>query len=101
MRVILSSPILIEDGTFTRKTITQREAQDWVDKNRPLNFSGHQTTKILGVEPAATREITKSYDEALIISPQDRLEFGREYTKEEIEEIGVTFVLIEKVKNGS
>lgn len=98
MQVILSSPILIEDGTFTRKTVTQKQAQDWVDKNVPSNFSGHQTVKILGVEPAATRENTPGYDEALVISPNSRLEFGREYTKAEIEKIGVVFLLIMKVE---
>lgn len=97
MQVILSAPILIEDGMFTRNTISQKKAQKWVDRNGPVNFSGHQTTKILGVEPAATREITPGYDEALIISPNSRLEFGREYTKREIEEIGVTFCMITKV----
>ncbi|MHC4397140.1 MAG: hypothetical protein ACYS1A_15985 [Planctomycetota bacterium] len=96
IQVILSSPILVEDGEFTRKTITQKEAQIWVNKNCPTNFSQHQITKILGVEPAATRENTPGYDEALIISPNDRLEFGREYTKAEIKEIGVSFVLIQK-----
>lgn len=97
MQVILSSPILLEDGQFNRKTITRRQAQKWVDQNAPVNFSQHQTVKILGVEPAATRENTPAYDEALIISPKDRLEFGREYTKEEIEKIDVAFVLIAKV----
>lgn len=98
MQVILSSPILVEDGKFTRKTISQKKAQKWVDRNGPVNFSSHQTVKILGVEPASTRENTPGYDEALIISPLGRLEFGREYTKEEIEEIGVEFVLIKKAK---
>ncbi len=98
MQVILSSPVLLEDGKYKRKTISRRKAQRWVDKNGPVNFSQHQTTKILGVEPAATREVTRAYDEALIISPNERLEFGREYTKDEIEKIGVTFVLITKVR---
>jgi hypothetical protein len=97
MQVILSSPILVEDGVFRRAEISQEEAQDWVISNNPINFSAHQTTKILGVEPAATRENTHGYDEALIISPNQRLEFGREYTKAEIEKIGVTFLMIIKV----
>lgn len=97
MHVILSSPLLIEDGDFNRKTITRTEAQTWVDENGPINFSQHETVKILGVEPASTREETISYDEALVISPQKRLEFGREYTVKEIEAIGVNFVLITKV----
>jgi hypothetical protein len=96
MHVILSSPILVEDGDFNRRTITQTEAAAWVDQNGPVNFSGHQTVKILGVEPAATRRDTVSYDEALIISPRQRLEFGREYTVDEIKAIGVSFVLITK-----
>jgi hypothetical protein len=98
MHVILSSPILIEDGKFTRKTISQEDAQKWVDENCPMNFSNHQTTKILGLKPATSRENTTSYDEALIISPKERLEFGREYTQAEIEKIGVLFVLIRKLQ---
>lgn len=95
-QVILSSPILVEDGTFTRKTISQVEAQAWVDKNGPINFSEHQTVKILGLEPADTRENVLYYSEALIISPNERLEFGREYTVEEIKAISVEFVMILK-----
>jgi hypothetical protein len=96
MEVILSSPIIIEDGDFNRKTITQEEAQAWVDENGPVNFSEHKTVEILGVEPASTRENTVSYDEALVISPRQRLEFGREYTIEELKAIGLDFVLITK-----
>lgn len=97
MQVILSSPILVEDGKFIRTTISQKKARRWVEKNAPVNFSRHQTVNILGIAPASTRENTSGYDEALIISPNSRLEFGREYTTEEIEAIGVSFVLIKKV----
>lgn len=99
MQVILSSPILVEDGTFVRKTISRKKAQKWVDENEPVNFCGHQTVKMLGVAPAATRANALYYDEALIIVPSERIEFGREYTKEELEAIGVEFVLIAKVAN--
>lgn len=98
VKVILSSPILIEDGKFERKTISREQAQRWVLENGPLNFCGHEATKILGVEPATKRENSPGYSQALIIIPNERLEFGREYTKKEIEEIGVTFVLIEKMQ---
>lgn len=46
MQVILSSPILVEDGTFRRETISQQEAQDWVNKNGLVNFSQHQTVLV-------------------------------------------------------
>lgn len=97
-KVILSSPILIEDGKFERETLTKREAQEWLwDGNPAKIFTNHQTVKALGLEPATAREECISYDEALIISPNQRLEFGKEYTQKEIEDIGVTFVLISRV----
>jgi hypothetical protein len=97
MHVILSSPILLEDGEYIRSTISQEMAQRWVNVNRPINYSQHQTTKILGVDPATARQNTPGYDEALIIAPKERLEFGREYSQDEIESIGVDFILITRV----
>ena len=96
-KVILSSPILIEDGTFKRETLTKREAQEWMWDGNPVTiFTNHETVKVLALEPATNRDCV-GYDEALIISPNQRLEFGREYTQSEIEAIGVEFRLISKV----
>lgn len=96
--VILSSTLLIEDGVFKRSTLTHSEALEWVDFNDPINFVGHETVRILDLLPALSREVCIGYDTALCLKPIGRLEFGKEYTKEEIEANGVEFVLIEKLQ---
>ncbi len=95
--VVLSSPILLEDGEFKRQTITLSEAREWVEVQEPEIFTNHETVKILGLEPAKERKTCEGYDEALVLQPVHRLEFGREYTRQEIEEIGVTAILISKI----
>jgi hypothetical protein len=94
MRVILSSPVLLQDGSFNRKTISRRAARKWVEKHRPTNYCTHQTVKLLGIDPANSREECLGYDEALIATPKGRLDHEREYSWQEIEHIGVDFVLI-------
>jgi len=96
--VILSSPILLEEGNFKFYEIEFNEAKKFIKHNDPENFSGHQTTKILGVEPSTERKTCTGYDIALVIQPIGRLEFGREYSVEEIEEIGVNFMIIHKIR---
>lgn len=95
--VVLSSPLLLEDGTFTRREITPDEARVWVETHRPKNFSGHETVKIVGLAPDKDRRQCNGYDEALVLQPRARLEFGREYSVAEIEEIGVDAVLITRI----
>jgi len=97
IRVVLSSPILLEDGTFKRETITLEEAQEWVDVHEPTIFSGHETVRVIGLEPAKERRTCERFDEALVLQPKERLEYGREYMVDEIEEIGVTPILVTKV----
>ena len=93
-KAILSAPLLLEEGTFTMKEISLEEAREWaVDAD---NFCGHQTVKVIGVDPSQTRGVCQGYDEALAPKPNGRLEFGREYTIEEILEIGVTPMLISR-----
>jgi len=94
-KVILSTPLIVEEGTFIVKVITLDEAREWVGDAD--NFCGHQTVKVLGIDPANTRGTCYSYDEALALKPNDRLEFGKEYTAEEVFAIGVTPFLISKV----
>lgn len=96
--VILSSTLLLEDGHFKRSTLTKEEALEWVDFNDPTNFVGHETVKILDILPALSREVCLRYDTALCLKPIGRLDFGKEYTKAEIEANGVEFVLIEKLR---
>lgn len=95
-RVILSAPLIIGEGTFHAKVISLAEAQKWVKAHNPQNFCGHQTVKVLGLEPSTSRAACLGYDEALCLKPKGRLEFGREYTVEEILQIGVTPILISK-----
>lgn len=46
---ILSSPILLENGTFASSEITVEAAKRWVKKSSPKNFCGHETVKLLGL----------------------------------------------------
>jgi len=94
-KAILSAPLLLEEGDFTAKVITLDEARDWAKD--AYNFCGHQTVKAIGVEPSKIREDCQGYDEALALKPIGRLEFGKEYTVEEILSIGVTPFLISKI----
>jgi len=94
--VILSTPLLLEEGIFSARIISLDEAREFVRRNQPQNFCGHQTVKVLGLEPSTSRDVCKGYDAALCLKPKGRLEFGREYTVEEILEIGVIPFLISK-----
>jgi len=93
-KVILSTPLLLTDGLYRRRTISLEEAVDWVANSNPRNFCGHQTVKILGLEPSTTREACKGFSEALCLKPKGRLEFGKEYSLAEIQAVGVEFVLL-------
>jgi hypothetical protein len=95
--VILSSPILLEEGTFEMKTLSLEEAAEWAKSENPKNFCGHQTTKALGIEPSSSREACVRYDQALCLKPKGRMEFGKEYSVQEILSIGVSFQLITKI----
>lgn len=104
VRVILSSPILIldkDEAQFHARRLSLGEARAWVEAATEdgsiENYCGHETVKILGLEPAQDRRNCDYYDVALCASAKERLEFGREYTIEEIEEIGVDFLLIQRI----
>jgi hypothetical protein len=93
-RAILPSPIIIGEGTFRAKPFSRDCAANWLASGPVENFCGHQTTKILGIEPATERRDCIGYDEALVLKPKKRLEFGREYSAAEVEQIGVDYLLI-------
>ena len=97
MKVILSTPMLLETGNFTMNEISLEEAKEWVDNNEVKNYCGHETVRILDLEPAKNREECFGYSECLCLKPNARLEFGKEYTKEEIKNIGVKAFLIKKI----
>jgi len=88
----------LEDGLFDSRAISQKEAQEWLSQGPVENFCGHQTVRLFGLEPDRDRfHQAKGYDEALALKAKARLEFGREYTLEEIQAIGVEFRLTRKV----
>jgi hypothetical protein len=92
--VVLSVPLMISDGVYVQTEVSKEEAIKFVQDRKPANFSGHETTKLVGLTPATDRAMCKGYDKALVIKPLSRLEFGREYTAEEIEKIGVKYLVI-------
>jgi hypothetical protein len=100
MNVILSTALILENGDFNCRSITLDQAIEFVKLNNPVNFCSHQTVKVLNIEPAVSRETCKSYDIALCLKPKGRIEFGKEYTVDEIMEIGVYFQLITKLTIG-
>lgn len=96
MKAILSTALILEEGIFESKNITLEEAKDWVKLNKPTNFVGHSTVRVVGVEPANTREVCASYEQAMVLKPLGRLEFGKEYSVEEILNIGIQAQLLTK-----
>jgi hypothetical protein len=94
--VILSTPMLLEEGAYTMRYISLEEAAEWVKTHNPKNYVGHSTVRVLGIEPTADRSVCDGYDQALSLKVMGRTEFGREYTAEEILAIGVTAMLIER-----
>lgn len=90
MQVILSA-IIPQEGTAHICQVDLSEMKEYVQSGNFVNFVGHETVKLLGVEPAKDRrELNGYYDEAVIVKPNGRLEFGREYSISELQEIGVT-----------
>jgi hypothetical protein len=97
VRVVLSAPLLIGEGTFKSEIIRPRQVSDWLSRGWLYNYCGHETVRLINLDPAEKRDDCTYYDEALILKPKKRLEFGREYTREEIADIGVDFILITRV----
>jgi len=94
-KVILSSPLLLEEGTFSMREIGIGEAVKFA--GQADNFCGHEQVRILGLDPRGARKVCGSYDAALVIKPNNRIEYNREYTISELEEIGYSIYLINKV----
>lgn len=93
-KVILSTPMLLTTGLFRMEEITLEEAKAWVAEHNPVNYVGHQTVKVLGLEPATSRDVCTGYNQALSLKVNGRIEFGKEYTVDEILAVGVTCFLI-------
>lgn len=96
-RVVLSTKLIINQGNFQAQQLTQDEALTWLCKGPVDNYHGHDTVKLIGLEPDEDRRECTGYDEALCINTKERLTFGREYSLEEIEAIGVEYTLIRRV----
>lgn len=96
-RAILSTTLLIGEGAFRADVVDLETAKAWLDQGPFVNYCGHETVRILGLEPARGREFCTGYDEALALKPKARLESGREYSLAEIEEVGIEFTLIRAV----
>lgn len=75
-KVILSSPLLLEDGRYERLTVTKQEAIEFAKD--ATNYCGHETVRVIGLDPAESRKSCEWYDEALVLQPKERLEWGRE-----------------------
>ena len=96
---ILSSSILLADGLYKRRTITVTEAKELMKTHVFTNFVGHETVKVLGIEPLpkGERPQCRNFDVALVVQPFERLDFGHEYSVQELQEIGYRIILVEKV----
>lgn len=100
--VILSSPLILEDGVYKMRTLDLEEALDLIAEvkdtdHKFISYTQHQTIKLFLMNPSDARYGCSSYDRAICIKPKSRLEFGKEYSFEEILEIGVKIQLIEKL----
>ena len=93
-KVILSTPLLLETGVFEMQEVSLEFAKDFAKVAK--NFVGHSTIRILGIEPSTSREVCNCYEQALVLKVNGRLDFGKEYSVEEIEEIGYKIFLIRK-----
>jgi hypothetical protein len=94
-KVILSTPLLLEEGVFACRKVGLQEAQEFAAD--AVNYVQHSTVKVLGLEPATTREACNAYDKALCMKVHGRISPGIEYSVEEILSLGVTFYIIEKL----
>ena len=94
-KVILSVPLLLEEGVYRMEEIDLQTAKDFAKD--ATNYVAHSTAKLLGIHPAASREVCIRYDIAVVIKVSGRLEFGKEYSLEMIESIGYRIFKITKI----
>ena len=93
-RVILSAPLVLEEGTFAVRRVSLAQAKRWIRENRPTNYCGHQSVRLLGVNPSRARESCPGYTEAVALKVRRRLAFGREYSEDEITAADIDIFLI-------
>jgi len=98
MRAILSTPMLLTTGTFKSEIISLTEAIIWTKMYNPTCYTSHETVRLLDIDPTTIeRAECHDYYQSLVLKPNKRLAYGKEYTLEEIEEIGVTCMLTTKL----
>lgn len=96
VRVILSTSLIIGSGSFQAREISETLAWTWLEAGPVENYCRHETVKLFGFDPKKALPQCDGYDEALCLGAKSRLEFGREYSVEEIREIGVRFMLVKR-----
>lgn len=95
---VLSSPILIGSDLIARQRVISLSKAKAMIASPYMDvgvFTNHATIRLLGLEPDKTRKECSYYDVALVVVPNQRLEFGREYSVEEVEKIGYSIKMIE------
>jgi hypothetical protein len=97
LNVILSTSMLFEEGFFKMERVELSDAKEFAKTAK--EFAGHSTVRVLDIEPCLGREVCDGFDNALVIKVRGRVEFGREYSREEIEEIGFDIYLIQNLTN--
>ena len=91
MKIVIVSAFIPAEGIYEIKKVNKDEAIKNINENELVGiYTNHQTIKILGLEPCNGRPVFNPTGKEiqLWIKPKGRLEFGREYSIEEIEEIG-------------
>lgn len=101
---ILNTTILTNDGDFSLNTITLDEAKEIIKGQEILSAVGHQSTAeilttLLGVEIPMNRILFSQEvgQFAICFKLNGRPPEGEILTKEQLEEIGFTFKLLERV----
>ena len=98
-KISVVSSFIPAEGRWDIKKISLEEAKNLLQGAEVAVYSGHQTVKILGLSPAEGRPIYVPAGETqLWVKPKGRLDFGREYTAEEIEQIGYDIFVAEPVE---
>ncbi len=90
-KLAITSAFIPVEGTFQFRIISKEEAINLIKNNDLIGvFTSHQTIKVLGLKPCQGRPIynPELNHIQLWIKPKGRLEFGKEYTLDEIEAIG-------------
>lgn len=101
---ILNSPILTDFGEYRYSKISVEEAKTLLNGGF-ISAVGHQATaevlsSLLGIQIPAQRIMVKMGvgDKALIFAMAQRLPEGKVLSRDEIEEIGYTLGLLERVR---